>query len=134
MSGVDLTKSGTTIIGLAELQAAAQKLRQAMAVGGGLGGAVAYATKAYGEGLRSAVHVDTGTYQSAQAVEVSGLVGRAYTSDKHNPRSGQSAAAYGPTICARSASGWMYFRAAGSATGPGCAMRWLPCRRRSGRR
>ena len=96
MSGVDLTKSGTTIIGLPELQVAAQKLRQAMAVGGGLGGAVAYATKAYGEGLRSAVHADTGTYQAAQAVEVSGLVGRAYTSDKRNPRSGQSAAAYGP--------------------------------------
>ncbi len=54
-----MSGTGVTIVGLPELQAAAQKLRQAMAVGGGLGGAVAYATKAYGEGLRSAVHVDT---------------------------------------------------------------------------
>jgi hypothetical protein len=91
-----MSTTGATIVGLPELQAAAQKLRQAMAVGGGLGGAVAYATKAYGEGLRAAVHVDTGTYQAAQAVEINGLVGRAYTSDKRNPRTGQSAAAYGP--------------------------------------
>ncbi len=99
-----MSTTSTTIVGLPELQAAAQKLRQAVAVGGGLGGAVAYATKAYSEALRGAVHVDTGTYQSAQSFELSGLVGRAYTGDKRNPRSGQSAAAYGPYEEARGGS------------------------------
>lgn len=111
-----MSTTSTTIVGLPELQAAAQKLRQAMAVGGGLGGAVAYATKAYSEALRGAVHVDTGTYQSAQSFELSGLVGRAYTGDKRNPRSGQSASTYGPYEEARGGSHAAYSTTYGQKT------------------
>lgn len=67
-----------------------------MSVGGGLGGAVAYATKVYSQTLQHAVHVDTGTYSAAQTYQVDGLTGRAFTSDKTNPKTGQAASVYGP--------------------------------------
>ena len=93
-----------TVQGLEKIQAARLRLIQEMQPDGALGKAVVYGTLAMQKGLVSRIHRDTGTYAAAQITNVHGLVGRIYTGAYRNPRSGQSASAYGPYEEARGGS------------------------------
>lgn len=82
--------------GLPGLQTLARQVRDTALPNGALSKAVAYATQAYAEGTQRRAHRDTGTMAGAQTAEVSGLMGRVYTANASNPRTGQTASTYAP--------------------------------------
>lgn len=82
--------------GLPGLQTLARQFRDTALPNGALSKAVASATQAYAEGTQRRAHRDTGTMSSAQTAEVSGLMGRVYTANASNPKTGQAASVYAP--------------------------------------
>lgn len=82
--------------GLPGLQTLARQVRDTALPNGALSKAVAYATQAYAEGTQRRAHRDTGTMAGAQTAEVSGLMGRVYTANASNPKTGQAASVYAP--------------------------------------
>lgn len=87
--------------GLPGLQTLARQFRDTALPNGALSKAVASATQAYADGTQRRAHRDTGTMASAQTAEVTGLLGRVYTANASNPKTGQAASVYAPAEEAR---------------------------------
>lgn len=88
--------AGFTVKGLEKIQAGRMQLIYAMQPQGALGKAVLYGTVQMFRGVQTRIHRDTGTYAAAQIPKVDGLHGMVRTGNYKNPKSGQSAAVYGP--------------------------------------